>query len=68
MTTALDTTPASEYTAMLPEWAKEFLAPNRYKIAYGGRMGGRDNTFLRMAAIRCMETPRNTGVCLRAFL
>lgn len=41
----------------LPPWARPFLRPARYKIAYGGRGSGKSWTFARLLVLRAVEEP-----------
>ena len=57
MTAEIETATGETIDAKLPEWSAEFWPPKRVKVAHGGRFGGRDNTFARMAILRCLEKP-----------
>lgn len=47
-----------------PEWFEPFLAPARYKGAYGGRGSGKSHAFASYIVIRCVSE-RTDVVCLR---
>ena len=47
-----------------PRWFKPFLAPSRYKGAYGGRGSGKSHAFAQYIVIRCTSA-RTDVVCLR---
>lgn len=48
----------------VPRWFKPFLAPARYKGAYGGRGSGKSHAFASYIVIRCVSE-RTDVVCLR---
>lgn len=48
----------------IPRWFKPFLAPARYKGAYGGRGSGKSHAFASYIVIRCVSE-RTDVVCLR---
>jgi phage terminase large subunit len=43
--------------AQLPEWARDFLQPARYKIAWGGRGSSKSWTFARMLLLKAAARP-----------
>ena len=43
--------------ALLPEWASDFFAPARYKIAWGGRGSSKSWTFARMLILKGVAKP-----------
>ena len=47
-----------------PEWFEPFLAPARYKGAFGGRGSGKSHAFAAYVVIRCVSA-RTDVVCLR---
>jgi phage terminase large subunit len=47
-----------------PEWFEPFLAPARYKGAYGGRGSGKSHAFASYIVVRCVSE-RTDVVCLR---
>lgn len=54
-----------ELTINVPAWARPFLAPSRYKGAWGGRSGGKSWLFALLALMRMIENPNFSIVCLR---
>jgi len=48
----------------VPRWFKPFLAPARYKGAYGGRGSGKSHAFASYIVVRCVSE-RTDVVCLR---
>lgn len=44
---------------------KPFLAPSRYKAAYGGRGSGKSHEFAQLAVEYCLMNPGTRGVCIR---
>lgn len=47
-----------------PRWALPFLAPSRYKAAYGGRGSGKSHFFAELLVERCI-LKRTRAVCIR---
>ena len=41
----------------MPGWSRDLFAPKRYKVAYGGRAGGKTHTFARALLILAMQKP-----------
>ena len=52
--------------AQLPEWARDFLQPARYKIAWGGRGSSKSWTFARMLLLKAAAKPLRI-LCAREF-
>ena len=51
-------------SVQLPRWARKFVPPARYKVAYGGRAGARSWTFARLLLLESMRRPLRT-LCAR---
>lgn len=47
-----------------PRWMVPFLAPSRYKAAYGGRASGKSHAFAEMLIERCV-LKKTRAVCIR---
>jgi len=55
---------SSNLQVKTPEWFEPFLAPARYKGAYGGRGSGKSHAFAAYIVVRCVRE-RTDVVCLR---
>lgn len=49
----------------IPRWAQDFLAPSRYKAAYGGRGSGKSHFFAEHAILKHIQDPNRSTVCVR---
>lgn len=49
----------------IPRWAKPFLRPSRYKMAWGGRSSGKSHFLAERLVEKAVENPDLQWVCIR---